>query len=40
MRWEYMWSPVNLLKHSLKIYYLTKTDLSVLDLPDINGKLT
>ena len=35
-----MWSPVNLLEHSAKILYLTKRDLSVLDLSYINGKLT
>ena len=34
-----MWSPVNLLKHSPKISDLTKRDVSILDLSDINGKL-
>ena len=39
LRREYMWLPVNLLKHSPKISDLAKGDLSVLDLPGINGKL-
>ena len=34
-----MWSPINLLKHSHKIYDLTKRDVSDLDLSNINGKL-
>ena len=31
--------PVNLLKHSPRISDLTKRDVSVLNLPDIKGKL-
>ena len=38
-RWQYMWTFVNLLKHSPKISDLTKRDVSGLDLSDINGKL-
>ena len=34
-----MWSPVNLLKNSPKISDLTRRDVSVIDLNDINGKL-
>ena len=36
---ECMWSLVSLLKQSAKFSHLTKRDLSVLDLSDINGKL-
>ena len=39
LRQEYMWSPVNLLKGSPKIPDLTKRDLSVLHLSQINGKI-
>ena len=38
LRREYMWSLVNLLKHSPKISDVTKRDPSVLDLSEINGK--
>ena len=39
LRSEYMWSPVNLRKHSPKISDLNKSDVSVLDISDINAKL-
>ena len=39
LKWEYMCSSVNMLKHSPNISHLTIRDLSVLDLSNINGKL-
>ena len=39
LRSEYMWSPVNLRKHCAKISDLNKSDVSVLDISDINAKL-
>ena len=38
MRWEYMWSPVKLLKHRPNISDLNKTDVSVLDISHIKAK--
>ena len=40
LRREYIWSHVSLLKHSPKIFDLVRRGLTILDLSDMNGKLS